>query len=338
MKATVSIESLKQQIGISFRARSKTIQLGIYSIMTNALEVLRQKELDLAKLRKETEALRIVAPLLRDDERAINITSFRNEQIDLQCTGTDGFQSSVNRVFAAEEWEVDCGQPFLVPPPTNPDPSSGLWLREKGRMLLTGLREKKQMLLRGLRDPRQRWWYGGVGAILLVVAIGGFAFGNWLGHRISVNRSAVRASAASPRQSASGAETNADRTSEMADAIELSGNQPNNQASSREALVDSALLTRQPAFETGGAELVMGRRYLQGQGVTQDHAEAARWLWKSVAKQNGDAALLLSDLFARGDGVPRNCEQARLLLTVAAEHSSKTSIRESAPSNPCISK
>jgi TPR repeat protein len=28
--------------------------------------------------------------------------------------------------------------------------------------------------------------------------------------------------------------------------------------------------------------------------------------------------LLLSDLYAKGDGVPKSCDQARLLLTVAA--------------------
>ena len=33
---------------------------------------------------------------------------------------------------------------------------------------------------------------------------------------------------------------------------------------------------------------------------------------------NAAAALLLSDLYVTGDGVPRNCDQARLLLDAAA--------------------
>jgi TPR repeat protein len=59
--------------------------------------------------------------------------------------------------------------------------------------------------------------------------------------------------------------------------------------------------------------------YLSGrQGKLRDSSEAAKWLWKSVAKQNAEAALLLSDLYVRGDGVPQNCDQARLLLDAAA--------------------
>ena len=50
----------------------------------------------------------------------------------------------------------------------------------------------------------------------------------------------------------------------------------------------------------------------------RDSSEAAKLLWKSVRKQNATAALLLSDLYLRGDGVPRSCDQARLLLVAAA--------------------
>ena len=39
--------------------------------MRNVYEVLRQKELELAKLEKEVEALRLAAPLLSDDKEAI---------------------------------------------------------------------------------------------------------------------------------------------------------------------------------------------------------------------------------------------------------------------------
>jgi TPR repeat protein len=41
-------------------------------------------------------------------------------------------------------------------------------------------------------------------------------------------------------------------------------------------------------------------------------------LWKAVSKQNLAASLLLSDLYLRGDGVPKSCDQARLLLNAAA--------------------
>jgi hypothetical protein len=38
--------------------------------MKNVYEVLRQKELELAKLEKEVEALRVAAPLLSDDKES----------------------------------------------------------------------------------------------------------------------------------------------------------------------------------------------------------------------------------------------------------------------------
>jgi hypothetical protein len=39
--------------------------------MKNVYEVLRQKELELARLEKEVEALRVVAPLLSPDDKEI---------------------------------------------------------------------------------------------------------------------------------------------------------------------------------------------------------------------------------------------------------------------------
>jgi len=69
----------------------------------------------------------------------------------------------------------------------------------------------------------------------------------------------------------------------------------------------------------GAEELAIAESYLSGtQGKARDSSEAAQWLWKSVGKENAAAALLLSDLYVTGDGVPRNCDQARLLLDAAA--------------------
>ena len=42
--------------------------------MKNVYEVLRQKELELARLEKEVEALRVAAPLLSDDKEATSET------------------------------------------------------------------------------------------------------------------------------------------------------------------------------------------------------------------------------------------------------------------------
>jgi len=73
------------------------------------------------------------------------------------------------------------------------------------------------------------------------------------------------------------------------------------------------------ATEPGGSEeLAMAEKYLNGgPGAARDSRQAATWLWKAVGKKNLTATMLLSDLYLRGDGVPKNCDQARLLLDAA---------------------
>jgi len=69
----------------------------------------------------------------------------------------------------------------------------------------------------------------------------------------------------------------------------------------------------------GSDELAVAQSYLNGRhGAPRDSTEAVRWLWRSVAKQNATATLLLSDFYLRGDGVSKSCDQARLLLDAAA--------------------
>lgn len=69
----------------------------------------------------------------------------------------------------------------------------------------------------------------------------------------------------------------------------------------------------------GSEELATAEKYLHaGPENARNTQQAATWLWKAVAKQNSTATLLLSDLYLRGDGVTKNCDQARLLLDAAA--------------------
>jgi hypothetical protein len=51
-------------------------------------------------------------------------------------------------------------------------------------------------------------------------------------------------------------------------------------------------------------------------------------LWASVQSGNTKAAVALADLYIRGDGVPVNCNQARVLLLVASEKSNADAIRK----------
>jgi hypothetical protein len=47
--------------------------------MKNVYEVLRQKELELARLEKEVEALRVAAPLLSEDKEPIAMEATNNK-------------------------------------------------------------------------------------------------------------------------------------------------------------------------------------------------------------------------------------------------------------------
>jgi TPR repeat protein len=74
----------------------------------------------------------------------------------------------------------------------------------------------------------------------------------------------------------------------------------------------------------GAEELAIAQRYLTGsEGLHRNAAEAAKWLWKSMGKHNANATLLLADLYLKGDGVSKNCDQARVLLDSAARSGMK---------------
>jgi outer membrane biosynthesis protein TonB len=66
----------------------------------------------------------------------------------------------------------------------------------------------------------------------------------------------------------------------------------------------------------GAEEYATAQRYLNSQ--PRDSAQAAKWLWKAMAKHNGPATLALADLYLKGEGVSKNCDQARVLLDSAA--------------------
>lgn len=67
----------------------------------------------------------------------------------------------------------------------------------------------------------------------------------------------------------------------------------------------------------GAEDLALATDYLNGRRGPRDSAEAAKFLWKAVGKENPSAILLLSDMYLVGDGVPKSCDQARLLLNAA---------------------
>ncbi len=72
------------------------------------------------------------------------------------------------------------------------------------------------------------------------------------------------------------------------------------------------------ALEAGKSELAAALAALRGTNGVRDSAKAARLLWAAVANDNSTAAVILADLYLRGDGVPKSCEQGRVLLTAAS--------------------
>jgi hypothetical protein len=71
-------------------------------------------------------------------------------------------------------------------------------------------------------------------------------------------------------------------------------------------------------FGNGATELAQAEDYMNGKNGSRDNAAAARLLWQAVGKENTSAILLLSNMYMIGEGVPKNCDQARVLLYAAA--------------------
>jgi hypothetical protein len=75
----------------------------------------------------------------------------------------------------------------------------------------------------------------------------------------------------------------------------------------------------QPTDNPGEAELILAWQYLEGRGGRpRDPVAASRLLWIAVEKGNMTAETTLASLFLRGEGVPKSCDQARVLLSAAS--------------------
>lgn len=232
-----------------------------------------------------------------------------------------------------------CGLPL---DPTQPDLADHRGATEVGEAAPPGsendvqwLRERAFSGLDGSDGPQRRAWKYLLGAVVLVLA--GFAYLQWAPRP----RAGVASSSAAPQVSAPVAslpQDSAPAESNPPEAISAEPKTPETQNTGATAAHDHAavpdgvqpasqkspLLGAPPsrpalaADESGASDLRLAQRYLGGSMGVRDSSEAAKLLWKSVRKQNATAALLLSGLYLHGDGVPRSCDQARLLLIAAA--------------------
>lgn len=75
------------------------------------------------------------------------------------------------------------------------------------------------------------------------------------------------------------------------------------------------------ATQSGADDLAEAQGYLdRNHGSVQ---QALPLLWNATAKGNATAMVALSDLYLRGKVVPQNCDQARMLLDLAAKKGAK---------------
>ena len=75
----------------------------------------------------------------------------------------------------------------------------------------------------------------------------------------------------------------------------------------------------QQAAEVGKSELAAALAFLNGDKGPRDSSKAVHQLWAALANGNSEAEVILADLYVRGDGVAKNCEQGRVLLKAAAK-------------------
>src|SRR5882724_855600 len=73
---------------------------------------------------------------------------------------------------------------------------------------------------------------------------------------------------------------------------------------------------------TGQEEFDSAREILRGNSRQRDLPRAVALLWAGVRKGYVPADVTLADLFRRGDGVEKNCDQARVLLVAASKKGS----------------
>jgi TPR repeat protein len=67
----------------------------------------------------------------------------------------------------------------------------------------------------------------------------------------------------------------------------------------------------------------------QGSGIPSSGKKpmTREQLWAGVQAGNSKATVALAELYIKGEGVPQNCQQARILLLVASEKRNEAAIK-----------
>lgn len=108
----------------------------------------------------------------------------------------------------------------------------------------------------------------------------------------------------------------------------------NDQAASesRNALVQFAATVKPTSGISTGAgqsEFQIADASLQQARTPAEKARAAGLLWTAVSAGSSDAEIELADVYGRGEGVRKNCQQARILLAAAQDKNNPLAAKES---------
>jgi len=71
--------------------------------------------------------------------------------------------------------------------------------------------------------------------------------------------------------------------------------------------------------DSWGEDLQFTRQSFAGANTRRGRSGVARQLWSAVQAGDSSAEVALAELYLKGDGVPRSCEQARVLLRAASK-------------------
>ncbi len=123
-----------------------------------------------------------------------------------------------------------------------------------------------------------------------------------------------------PGSALSGSGSSVSAPSRSASGQSNDGTQPPRVRSLAERHSPARSVTSIPAdtqLDDSETDLAAAERYLHG--PSRNTGAAIGFLWAAVEKGNSTAEIMLADLYSRGDGIAKNCAQARVLLTAAAE-------------------
>jgi TPR repeat protein len=101
---------------------------------------------------------------------------------------------------------------------------------------------------------------------------------------------------------------------------------PSKQAAAFYAHAQSQAQTLEPKAPIQSARMP-GQLQVSGTPSSSKKQMTPEQLWASVQAGNSKAAVTLAELYIKGEGVPQNCQQARILLLAASEKRNEAAIK-----------